>query len=386
MENGSVARRGRGLASTVLLSTLLLAGSLLAGCGPRFGGPAPVVTGGEAASGQPPSEVVVARGQTLSGIAHRYHVPMQAIAEANHLAPPYRILAGATLIIPGGMGPGAAAGPQVATATALPAPPFPEPPVGTTPLPPPQPQVASRATPPEIEQDRAVPPDRPAFSAPQPAAPPPPQLASRPAPTQPVGRPVPLDHPPNSSVVASLTPPVGPTLPTHPEAPRTAPAEPPAAHPAAPPRAATAAEPPPATHRGGSFLWPVRGHVLENYGTGPDGTHNDGINIAAPRGAPVQATDAGVVAYAGNELRGYGNLILIKHPNGWISAYAHCDLILVKTGQKVARGQVIARVGSTGNVSAPQLHFELRRGKQPVNPRDYLAPQPSAATKAAQNG
>ena len=83
--------------------------------------------------------------------------------------------------------------------------------------------------------------------------------------------------------------------------------------------------------------------MLENYGAGPDGTHNDGINIAAARGAPVQAADAGVVAYAGNELRGYGNLILIKHPNGWISAYAHCDLILVKTGQKVARGQVIAR-------------------------------------------
>jgi murein DD-endopeptidase MepM/ murein hydrolase activator NlpD len=164
--------------------------------------------------------------------------------------------------------------------------------------------------------------------------------------------------------------------------------EPPAARPPAAPGAMVAAAPPPAapvpgsaTHRGGSFLWPVRGHVLEDYGAGPDGTHNDGINIAAPRGAPVQATDAGVVAYAGNELRGYGNLILIKHPNGWISAYAHCDLILVRTGQKVARGQVIARVGSTGNVSAPQLHFELRRGKHPVDPRDYLTPLPSAAAR-----
>ncbi len=123
--------------------------------------------------------------------------------------------------------------------------------------------------------------------------------------------------------------------------------------------------------------------MLENYGAGPDGTHNDGINIAAARGAPVQAADAGVVAYAGNELRGYGNLILIKHPNGWISAYAHCDLILVKTGQKVARGQVIARVGSTGNVSEPQLHFELRRGKHPVDPRDYLAPSPTATADPA---
>ncbi|MGA8552348.1 MAG: M23 family metallopeptidase, partial [Stellaceae bacterium] len=164
--------------------------------------------------------------------------------------------------------------------------------------------------------------------------------------------------------------------------------EPPVARPPGAPGAMAAVEPPPAapfpgsaTHRGGSFLWPVRGHVLEDYGAGPDGTHNDGINIAAPRGAPVQATDAGIVAYAGNELRGYGNLILIKHPNGWISAYAHCDLILVRTGQKVARGQVIARVGSTGNVSAPQLHFELRRGKHPVDPRDYLTPLPSAAAR-----
>jgi len=130
----------------------------------------------------------------------------------------------------------------------------------------------------------------------------------------------------------------------------------------------------------------VRGRVLEGYGAGPNGTHNDGINIAAPHGAAVEATDGGVVAYAGNELRGYGNLILIKHPNGWISAYAHCDLILVKTGQKVARGQVIARVGSTGNVSEPQLHFELRRGKKPVDPREYLAPLPTAAARDARSG
>ena len=118
-------------------------------------------------------------------------------------------------------------------------------------------------------------------------------------------------------------------------------------------------------------------------GPGPTAPTMTGSISRRPRGAPVQAADAGTVAYAGNELRGYGNLILIKHSNGWISAYAHCDLILVKTGQKVARGQVIARVGSTGNVSAPQLHFELRRGKQPVDPRDYLTPLPRAATDEA---
>ncbi|MGH7114527.1 MAG: peptidoglycan DD-metalloendopeptidase family protein [Stellaceae bacterium] len=381
MENGSVARRGAGLARTVLLSTLLLAG-----CGPRFGGPAPVVNGGEAASAQAPAEVVVAHGQTLSGIAHHYHVPMQAVAAANHLSPPYRILAGGILIIPGGMGPGGGVvGPPVATATAAPVPVFPEPPVGTTPLP--QPELASRAAPSNLDRGQPVPLGRPVVSAPEPAAArPPPQIAGRAAPAPPAGRTIAQGRPP-SSAVASLTPPSGPMAPAHSEAPRATPAEPPAAaHSPSAPRAATAAAQPPAAHRGGSFLWPVRGHVLENYGTGPDGTHNDGINIAAPRGAPVQATDAGVVAYAGNDLRGYGNLVLIKHPNGWISAYAHCDLILVKTGQKVARGQVIARVGSTGNVSEPQLHFELRRGKQPVNPSDYLMPLPSAATKAAHAG
>jgi murein DD-endopeptidase MepM/ murein hydrolase activator NlpD len=147
------------------------------------------------------------------------------------------------------------------------------------------------------------------------------------------------------------------------------------------------AEPPaPARAPAGTFLWPVHGHVVEGFGTGPDGTHNDGINIAAARGAAVEATDGGVVAYAGNELRGYGNLVLIKHASGWISAYAHCDVVLVKTGQKVVRGQVIARVGSTGNVSEPQLHFELRRGKKPVDPRGYLTPLPAVASKDGRSG
>jgi len=95
----------------------------------------------------------------------------------------------------------------------------------------------------------------------------------------------------------------------------------------------------------------------------------------------VEAADAGVVAYTGNELHSYGNLILIKHADGWISAYAHCDQLLVKRGDKVARGQVIARVGSTGNVSEPQLHFELRHGHQAVDPREFLTPLPTAATK-----
>lgn len=138
---------------------------------------------------------------------------------------------------------------------------------------------------------------------------------------------------------------------------------------------------PPAAHSSGAFLWPVRGRILAAYGPRGDGTHNDGINIGAPRGTAVEAVDAGVVAYTGNELRGYGNLILIRHANGWISAYAHCDQLLVQRGEKVARGQVIGRVGSTGNVREPQLHFELRHGHQPVDPREFLTPLPTAATQ-----
>ena len=120
--------------------------------------------------------------------------------------------------------------------------------------------------------------------------------------------------------------------------------------------------------------WPLRGRVLASYGVAADGTHNDGINIAASRGTPIEAVESGIVAYAGNELRGYGNLVLVKHANGWISAYAHCDELLVKKGDPVYRGKVIAKVGATGGVSEPQLHFELRQGKRPVDPRGYLGP------------
>ena len=339
-----VAQRGAGVAQLAVLLALLLAG-----CGPRE--PAPVVSGNE--SPPPPAQVIVQRGQTLSGIARDYHVPMHVVAEANQLSPPYRILVGQALIIPGAGQPGSF-GPSVAMAT---------PPTPSTQAP-----IGAPPTPPETASVQPIPLDRPppASSVGPPAAAAPPVAAL----TPPVSAPPPPATENPSSPKGSLPEPAS-------SAAKGAPQQPPAA-----PGPTASAEPLPASHSG-IFLWPVRGHVLENYGAGPDGTHNDGINIAAARGAPVQAADAGAVAYAGNELRGYGNLILIKHPNGWISAYAHCDLILVKTGQKVARGQVIAGVGSTGNVSEPQLHFELRRGKHPVDPRDYLAPLPTATAEPA---
>ncbi len=283
------------------------------------GGPAPAERG--------PQTITVQRGQTLSEIAHSYHVPMRAIAEANGLSPPYNIQIGRTLIIPGAGPPRLAAAPASVAA-----------------LPPAQrPEVSQPTTGPNLPLPAG--PDRPLVSA-APLAPPP---------AQPEAKPGPAAAPP----LISVAPP-----------PREIPEAPDSNTATTPPAAGT-----------GAFLWPVRGHILATYGSKSDGTRNDGINIAAPRGTAVQAVDAGVVAYTGNELRGYGNLVLVKHANGWISAYAHCDAILVKRGEKVERGQVIARVGSTGNVSEPQLHFELRRGQHAVDPREFMPPLPTATTR-----
>ncbi len=118
----------------------------------------------------------------------------------------------------------------------------------------------------------------------------------------------------------------------------------------------------------------MHGDVVGRYGPTAGGTQNDGINIKAAEGTPVVAAEAGSVAYAGNELRGYGNLILIKHADGWMTAYAHNSKLLVTRGQKVQRGQVIARVGASGAVTEPQLHFEVRRGSRALDPMDYLGP------------
>jgi len=138
------------------------------------------------------------------------------------------------------------------------------------------------------------------------------------------------------------------------------------------PRLNRKAIPKPAPRSSSRFAWPIKGRVISGFGTKRDGLRNDGINISAKRGAPVKAAENGVVAYSGNELRGFGNMILVKHSGGWITAYAHVEKILVKRGQKVTRGQSIASVGSSGGVVTPQLHFEIRRGMNPVNPNGFL--------------
>ena len=117
------------------------------------------------------------------------------------------------------------------------------------------------------------------------------------------------------------------------------------------------------------FRWPARGRVIQGFRN----NGNDGINIALPEGTAVKAAESGVVAYAGSELKNLGNLVLIRHPNGYVSAYAHNGELDVKRGDQVKRGQTIAKSGQSGAVQSPQLHFELRKGSTPVDPSQYLA-------------
>ncbi len=356
MGESIISRRGLAHAA----ASILLAG-LVAACAAGIPSePAPVylkggMTGGPEAAPIPAQRhdvrLTVRPGQSVRGLAHVYHVPERTIIAANHLAPPYKIKIGQDLLIPGAVeGPVQQASLPPKTVYEVPPPVVPAPPpIAAAPVPP----------------------------APTPMAAAPPAAAPTP---QPIHDIISLDDPPPavpSKAIAFPDPPPRVTPPSFSPPPQGSSREPSAADEA---RAEDTA--PSAALHGGRYPWPVRGRVLAAYGLAAGGTHNDGINIAAPKGAPIAAIDGGVVAYAGNELRGYGNLVLVKHPNGFISAYAHCEELLVKQGEKVNRGQVIAKVGTTGGVSEPQLHFELRRGKRAVDPREFLSPAPSAGTSS----
>lgn len=121
------------------------------------------------------------------------------------------------------------------------------------------------------------------------------------------------------------------------------------------------------------FIWPVRGKIISSYGPKAGHLHNDGINIAAPRGTAVAAAADGTVAYVGDALSGYGNLVLVRHANGMVTAYAHLDRVTVTKGMRVRQGQAIGTVGSTGTVANAQLHFEIRKGIETLDPQRYLS-------------
>ena len=383
------------------LATLLLGAALFA-CGPRTQPPAPVVSGtgahasitapsGGSVAPAPPAtgQVTVQPGETLYAVSRRADVPVRTLIEANRLEPPYDVAPGRRLALP--------AVPQhtvepgetlysisrlygvdtstLARSNQL-APPYAVSAGQVLTLPAPV-QGAGRRGPAPVIQATA--PSGWALAAPPGGTPP--ALAPRPA-----------IEPPRAAAPAPVV--AKPFAPPLPEPPRAVerPSPPPVAASPAPPAAQSAPReelaalpppplPPPPKQGEARFLWPVHGRILATYGTGANGTHNDGINIAASAGTPVLAADAGVVAYAGNELRGYGNLLLVKHSGGWMTAYAHNSALLVKRGDRVKRGQEIARIGATGAVGEPQLHFEIRHGARALDPDDYLPPLAATAAR-----
>ncbi|MBX7145887.1 MAG: peptidoglycan DD-metalloendopeptidase family protein [Alphaproteobacteria bacterium] len=130
------------------------------------------------------------------------------------------------------------------------------------------------------------------------------------------------------------------------------------------------------------FFWPIEGKTISEFGPKKNGAYNDGINIEVKEGKAVKASAGGIVAYAGNQLKGFGNLVLIRHADNWITAYAHNKSLLVKVDDIVKRGDIIAEAGKTGYVSKPQLHFEIRQGENAVNPLEFLKKQPALVSSA----
>lgn len=332
--------------------------------------------------------VTVAPGDTVYRIATRSNVSVRAMIEANRLSPPYRLLPGQRLIVPAVaehvVKPGDtlhAIAHRYGTTTADIA--------GLNGLRPPSfvIKVGQRLTLPAAAptpEPLAVKAER---RAPAVEAAPLSEPSAEPMPTLTGSRVLMVANSPALAGAAPQTQTARPAEAAQPAAPvQTVAATSVAPAPAAKPSRkqeesfAPLAEPP--VMRGG-FAWPARGRIVARFGPLGKGQHNDGINIEVPRGAPVRAAADGVVAYAGNELRGFGNLLLIKHSGGWMSAYGHNDDLLVRRGDKVKRGQVIAKAGATGSVRSPQLHFELRKNADAVDPLKHLPEYKASAAGGA---
>ncbi|HEY6254671.1 MAG TPA: peptidoglycan DD-metalloendopeptidase family protein [Xanthobacteraceae bacterium] len=330
--------------------------------------------------------VTVAQGETVESIARRHGVPVSAIMEANNLASPNTIQVGQRLVIP-------RYAPTLAAAAPVPpAPTHTAPPVAAPAAP--RPMLASVSSPP-----KAAPPVTTSAS--------PPTAGGANSSVHVVASGETLTkiaHQYGKSVAdiakANNIPPyskvsIGDRLyipgvrisSARPETERVAaaPAPPPAkvASNAAPaqsvsvvtPAADTPSSDTPAKTADATpgFRWPARGRIIAGFGPKPNGQQNDGIDVAVPENTPIKAAEDGVVAYAGSELKGYGNLVLVRHPNGYVTAYAHAKELLVKRGDPIKRGEVIAKSGQTGLVDVPELHFEVRKGTVPVDPMPFLS-------------
>ena len=375
---------------------------------PNYGGSAPVantyqpparpeITGSVSAHQKQPAQpapawswdggtaIIVAQGETIDTISRRHGVPASAIMQANNMTHAAQLQPGQRLVIPRVQQPLAAA-PHIAPPTTKLAGPMPAQAGSGAHVVKPGETIYSlarqyRLTPMAIAKannvgldhhvkvgDRVIIPGQtsaaPRLAAPAPAVQPKPvqpapQIAAKPA--QPA---------PQIAAKPETKPPVKPQA-----APKIAQNDsPPSAHIVAP-----AADPLPEPAQTGttasssvSLRWPVRGKVIQAFGPKQSGGQNDGINVSVPEGTPIKAAEDGVVAYAGNELKGYGNLVLVRHSNGFVTAYAHASELAVKKGETIKRGQVLGKAGATGNVNAPQLHFEVRKGATPVDPMQYL--------------
>jgi murein DD-endopeptidase MepM/ murein hydrolase activator NlpD len=318
------------------------------------------------------SQYVVQQDDTLPDLAGRYGVSQSDLVAINNLNPPYTLKPGQTLNIPSQS---ESSNLQAMSASAVP-PPTPSGTVSSAPLPAPGTPV-STPTAPKVTAPTTTASTGGVSSTALPA----PTVITPTVPTAtPTAPPKPASPPPAPSATKASPLPATPTAPVTTAEPVETPtatkktpeqieAETEAAMEAA--EAAKSAGPAAGTGKG-PFVWPVQGKVIGAFGSSKDGMKNDGINIAAPNGAPVVASADGTVAYAGNELRGFGNMVLIRHDGGYVTAYAHNASLLVKKGDKVKRGQTIARVGQTGAVFGPQLHFEIRKGTQPVDPMSFL--------------
>ncbi|MFG1398482.1 peptidoglycan DD-metalloendopeptidase family protein [Roseixanthobacter pseudopolyaromaticivorans] len=333
-----------GAAPTGRVDSAPIASAPLAPAGPpvAYAAPPPPPSGGQPLYGAPnygaatyaaaPAQThtaargashVVTSGETLTSVAQSYGMTRAHLAQVNGLSPDAQLKIGQTLVVPPGTAGNLA---QIRPAPAAA-----------------KPSVVAAVPPP----------------AAAPAAAPKTVVAAKPA-TVPAAP---------APVVTAATPAVAP-----------APAK--VASAAAPAKVETAAKVTPADDAddsartpgsGPQFRAPVRGRVISGFGPKPGGTRNDGVNFAVPEGTGVRAAEDGTVAYAGNELKGYGNLVLIKHADGYVTAYAHNSELMVKRGDTVRRGQIVAKAGQSGGVSTPQLHFEIRKGSQPVDPSQYVA-------------
>ena len=325
-----IVRRGIGA-----LPWLVLCAFVLAACD-SFSGPAPVIDRSygdrQARRASAPDVHVVQRGETVYGIAQRYDVSTRALIERNSLRPPYLLAAGYQLQLPAAQVHIVRRGDTLYAISRQ---------YGV--------DTASLARANRLRSPYTIHVGQRLFlpfgTRPGTASAPRTQVAGV-RPTRNTRTPAATVAPDASSSVSGVP------------RPRPKPVFRPA--------------PPVPQRDAGGFIWPVDGRVLSSFGAKASALHNDGLNIAAPMGAPVRAADNGVVAYAGNQIRGFGNMLLIKHSDGLITAYAHADKLLVARGDVVSRGQVIARVGKTGGVDAPQLHFEVRQGSRAVDPRKFL--------------